>query len=253
MSKKQFYSIGLLICLFVLFTSIPFDLWITNETVVYVLQMILKIGFLILAIFYIKKEGYRYEWSGKLQWKHSILLPFLLLCFSNLVVCLIQSSPMKDIQDYHGIVMDFFFYLLVAVSEELVFRYVLFQELQTHQGKLKAMLISSMIFGGLHLLNINSLASIPTCLVQSLYTFGLGMVLSLVYMDTKNLSVTILFHFLFNFMNDSLVSNLFDMEWDVAFYVINSIFAVVFLVYGGMIYLCKIRKEKEDVTEYLDH
>lgn len=242
MSKKQFYSVSLLICVFVLFTSIPFDLFINNKTVVYFLQILLKICFLIFAIFYIRKENYRYNTLGKIKLKHLILLPFVLVCFSNICVALICKSPLKELKGI-AIVKDLGFYLLVAITEELVFRYVLFNELKSHNSNFKAMLISSLVFGCLHLLNITSLASIPICLIQALYTFGLGMMLCLIYSYTENLIMTISLHFLFNFFNDSFATSLFEINWDVNFYLINALFAIVFIIYGILIYIFKIKKE----------
>jgi len=242
MSKKQFYSVTLLICVFVLFTSIPFDFFITNETIVYLLNIILKIGFIIFAIFYIKKEKYKYDVLGKLKCQHLLLFPFILVCFSNLFVCLIDKAPLREL-NLISIFQDLLFYLLIAISEELVFRYVLFNEIKANNSYFKAMLFSSLVFGGLHILNITSIASIPLCLVQVLYTFGLGMLLCLIYLYTQNLIVTISFHFLFNFLNDSLASALFEMNWNTNFYLINVIFAIVFIIYGIIIYIFKVKKE----------
>ncbi len=242
MSKKQLYSLSLLICVFVLFTSIPFDLFLTNESIVYFLHIILKVCFFVFAIFYIKKENYRHCLAEKLQLKHLILLPFLLICFSNLFVCLIDNATLKELNALE-LFKDLIFFLLVSITEELVFRYVLFNELKLKNSIFKAMLISSLIFGGLHLLNITSIASVPTCLIQALYTFGLGMLLSLIYVYTKNLIVTISFHFLFNFFNDTLASSLFEIDFDANFYIINVSFAIVFIIYGILIYIFKIKKE----------
>lgn len=242
MSKKRFYSVSLLICVFVLFTSIPFNLFITNQNLIYILQVILKILFLIFAFFYLKKENYNYSFKEKLHLKHLILLPFILVCFSNLFVCLISNSKVTEINMLE-FVKDIGFYLLVAISEELVFRYALFNELKAKYSNFLAMLISSLVFGGLHLLNITSFASIPTCLIQALYTFGLGMLLSLIYVYTQNILMTISAHFLFNLINDSLAASLFEINWDFKFYLINILFAIVFAIYGILIYIFKIKKE----------
>ena len=228
--------------MFVLFTSIPFDLFIPNITIAYLLNIILRIAFIIFAIFYIRKEKYQYDVFGKLKWRHLLLLPFIFVCFSNLFVCLIDKAPLREI-NLLSIFQDLLFYLLVAISEELVFRYILFNEIKANNSCFKAMLFSSLIFGGLHILNITSIASIPLSLLQVLYTFGLGMLLCLIYLYTENIVLTISFHFLFNFINDSLASSLFELNWGTNFYLINAIFAIIFVIYGIIIYIFKVKKE----------
>ena len=94
----------------------------------------------------------------------------------------------------------------------------------------------------MHLLNITSLGSIPTCIVQSLYTFGLGLFLSIIYLFTKNIIYPIVFHFLFNFINDILITNIFVLNWDLPFFVINIIIAILTGLYALYIYFTFLKE-----------
>ena len=82
--------------------------------------------------------------------------------------------------------------ILTATIEELLFRNILFEELNSTQKNCRAIIYSSLIFGSIHLLNINSLASIPFVLVQVLYTAFLGLILAVAYNNTNNLIIPIL-------------------------------------------------------------
>ena len=100
----------------------------------------------------------------------------------------------------------------------------------------------------MHLLNINSLASIPTCLIQALYTFGIGLVLSIVYLFSRNIIYPIILHFLFNFLNDTLVTSLFNIEWNLVFFIVNIGVGILIGLYSLFIYK---RYLIEEVSEYV--
>ena len=95
----------------------------------------------------------------------------------------------------------------------------------------------------LHLFNINSLASIPYCLVQAVYTFGLGLILSLMYAYSHNFIYPLIFHFLFNFINNELTTSLFIYEWNTKFYIVNIVIGVLLVAYGFLCY--KLLEKKE--------
>ena len=103
-----------------------------------------------------------------------------------------------------------------------------------------------------HLLNI-TLSNIPTVLAQCAYTAFLGLVLGFIYISTKNIYLPIIFHILFNFLNDILVVQLFNLKWDLTFFLINILIGLILSIY---IYFAYIFKKKEDwihASEHMDN
>lgn len=243
MEKKKFYSAALLICSFIFITSIPWNLVIENTWLIFIMQMVCRCLFFVFLLLYIKKEKLVSFKFNKLNRQFFLVLPFFILCFSNFFVILFQRcSPLENI-DTDYLVQATLLYLYSALIEEILFRGVVFTLWEEKKPLLPSMLYSSLIFGGIHLFNISSLSSIPPTLVQVAYCFGLGLVLSFLYHRTENLSIPIIFHFLFNFINDVLASILFNFKWDLSFFLINGGIALLFILYG--IYL--LGKEKQDV------
>lgn len=245
MEKKKIYSTALLICLFLFITSIPLERVISSSWVLFSIQIISRLGFFIFALYYIHKEELSTLSFKRLRINALLILPFLLLCFSNYFVALVQNSP-KISSSTEFMIQSISVYAFTALNEELVFRGVLFPLFKKKYSTFISMLYSSFIFGTIHLLNINSLASIPYILIQVLYCFALGMLFSFLYMHTENILIPILFHFLFNVINDTWVSNHFDISWNFYFFLINIGLAFIFAIYGYLIFKNDMKKQSEE-------
>ena len=245
MEKKKIYSTALLICLFLFITSIPLERVISSSWVLFSVQIISRLGFFIFALYYIHKEELSTLSFKRLKINALLILPFLLLCFSNYFVALVQNSPKISFSTEY-MIQSISVYAFTALNEELVFRGVLFPLFKKKYSTFLSMLYSSFIFGAIHLLNMNSLASIPRVLIQVLYCFGLGMLFSFLYMHTENILIPVLFHFLFNVINDTWVTNHFDISWDIYFFLINLGLALFFAIYGYFIFKKDIQKESKE-------
>ena len=245
MNKKRVYSILFLISLVLLFNSIPFDLFIQDKIILFIINIIIKLASIIYIYYYIKKEELNKLKHEKLKTSSIKLLPLLLLCASNFIVVIISKSQLKESIDLFNIITGFVTAIGVGIIEELLFRSQMLQELLNNKNKLISLLYSSLIFGSVHLLNISSLSSIPTVLIQVVYTFFLGLLLGIIYIHTNNIILPIIFHVLFNFINDTLVSNLFNLKWDLTFYIVNISVALFISIY--ILIISKNKKiEKED-------
>lgn len=90
--------------------------------------------------------------------------------------------------------------LFIAISEELLFRGVVSCRLKEEMGeKESTVMLSAALFAIAHLANlISAPALIISSLVQTVYTFSLGLMLTYSYFKTENLLVPIALHFLFN-------------------------------------------------------
>lgn len=242
--RRKLYDVLIVLFVFLLSVSIPFSLFIKDATVVYIIDVSLRAAFLIFAFIYIYFNKMTKPLFNKPGVLCLILLPFLLMCVSNYLVCLIDQSPLKEVSILE-IGKGFLLCALVAVAEELVFRVLLYDVLKHHFSTIVAMLLSSLIFGAIHLFNITSIDMIVPCLLQMVYSFGLGMILCLMYEISKNYIVIVLFHFLFNFLNDKLITALFDFQWNLTFYLVSigvGVFIVVYYLFT-MFYINRTNKE----------
>ena len=119
------------------------------------------------------------------------------------VMAFIFSYDKPDITPSASTVIGFIFYnLAIAVSEEFLFRGAMFtQMLDSWKNKKSfiwvAILISSIIFGLRHFLNlITTPNTLITTIGQVLFTFMAGFYLCAVYLRTRNVWVCIIIHFL---------------------------------------------------------
>lgn len=229
--SKRVYSILFLICLVLLFTSIPFSMFINNSLVVFIIINSIRFLSIFYIFYYTKKENLHKLELNKPKIKHLIYLPLVIFCCSNIIEALITNTTKVNEINVLNIIYGLISAILIAVIEELLFRGQLFKELKDQHGRLKGILLSSLFFGAIHLLNISSLNTILICLVQSVYTFALGIILCVLYEKTKNIIIPIIFHFLFNFINNTLSTSLFNIKWDIYFYLINIIIGLITLTY----------------------
>ena len=243
--KKRCYTIAYLICIVLLINSLPFSMFIKNEIALFVINLIIKVISIFYILRYIKKEDLN---KLKLDNKTSStlkLIPLLLLCCSNFIVVLFQNSTSNDI-NYFNIFTGLVTSIGVAIVEELLFRSQLLEEFLRYKNKFKSILYSSLIFGLVHLLNISSLGSIPTVLVQAGYTFFLGFIVGFIYLKSRNIIFPIIFHLLFNFLNDILVIELFNLKWDVTFFIVSIVVGIISVLY--MFLVLFIERRNENVT-----
>lgn len=235
-NKYRYLSIAYVSCLLLFFSNIPYTLFFKNEFLVFILSLVSEIIAIIIFYIMIKKENLKHRFLSEFKFSHLSFLPFLILCFSNFFVIFYNKWQVDfDINHY-----EFWFNLILCIPnvilEEFIFRYLIMYEFANHTSKIKAIFYSALIFGGVHILNISSLASIPIVLVQVVYTFGIGLVVGLLYSKSdNNLIYPMIFHMFFNIFNDILAS-LFILEWNKSFFIINSIIGILTFIYSIIIY-----------------
>ncbi len=114
------------------------------------------------------------------------------------------NSP--DVAPSVSTVFGFILYsLAIAVSEEFLFRGVIFTQMLDSRKDKKgciwaAMILSSVIFGLRHFLNLVTTPNVViTTVGQALFTFMAGFYLCAVYLRTRNIWICIIIHFLEDF------------------------------------------------------
>lgn len=250
--KKGWYSISFIICVSLLITSLPFQLFIKNDWVLFTINVLTRISSIIFILYSLKKEQIKFNIFHKPKRKDLAFIPLLFLCASNFMVAIYQKSVINQVVNYDNIIQAFFISILTAIMEELLFRGILLTEFDKTQSKFKTIIYSALIFGSIHLLNIGSLSSIIPSLLQVLYTAFLGLFLGFIYLYSKNLIYPIIFHFTFNFLNDSLVTNLYQLKWELSYFIINALVGLCVFVYGFILLSIFKRKEISYATKNMD-
>ena len=248
--RLSWYNALIIIFVFLILTSLPFYLFVKDQLTLYLVHIAVRLIFLGVYIILIRRYNLPSPELQKLNKKSLLFIPFILICGSNGIVSLITKASFIGEINYTFFFLEMGLALLIAIIEELIFRVVLLNQFLMMTSKFKAMLFTSLIFGALHLFNINSIASILPTVVQSIYTFGLGMVFSLIYLDTKNVILPILLHFLFNFLNDYFFAEFFNYNWDLYFYLISAGIALVMAGYWCFIYFYIDNRPPKRINTY---
>ena len=116
--------------------------------------------------------------------------------------------------------------ILGPVTEELLYRGIIFGLLEKYSNKWTALILSSLMFGFVHL-----------SFVQSVYAGIMGLIAGIVYMKTRKLIWTVLMHITINTVSTFGLSS--NIMWVV--------FTVIMLIPLGVI-IHSLLKAKKDVA-----
>ena len=169
------------------------------------------------------------------------------------VMAFVFSYNTPDVTPTVSTVFGFIFYnLAIAFSEEFLFRGVIFTQMLDSWKNKKgfiwiAIIVSSVIFGLRHLLNLVTTPNVViTTIGQVLFTFMAGFYLCAVYLRTRNLWICIIIHFLEDFFTAywAIVSTDADAAQTIDGTVANMFMLVgvhlVYIIFGVL--LLKIKK-----------
>lgn len=163
----------------------------------------------------------------------------LLLLLPIILISLIPLSSGIRINTIDTMFILLIISLLTGIIEELLFRGIIFSALQ-ERGKMCTIIVSSVLFGLSHLLNLINGADILETIIQIIFAFGLGLVFAVVRYRKGSLISLILVHALWDFIMDISNPN-FPAITDN----LHSIGLTLIVVWG--IYLTfKVSKNKTD-------
>lgn len=136
-----------------------------------------------------------------------LMLPIIVMSFVPLFNG-INTQDIRIILIVLGISM------FIGLSEELACRGVILSALM-HKGKINSIIISSVIFGALHLMNLFKGAEFQDTLVQIIFAAGFGLTMAMVRVKTNLILPQILVHALWDFnskiANESNISEGFEI------------------------------------------
>ncbi len=157
---------------------------------------------------------------------YSIIVAFIFVTFTFFLPVIILFHFNFNFQSFDKILISSFEYIVVAVSEELVFRAFLFLSVLIIIRKLLfSAIIVSLIFTLIH---YNSIENI----VYFSWIFTTSLLLSYLYFYTKSIASPITFHFLINLLNNNIIvqidNNIIIIASQVACMILCIIFLLIF-------------------------
>lgn len=205
MKKSVFLTISSFVLYFLqsLVRGILAGTFNTNESIAEICSVFLVLA----AVFFMirKKETLSYygicKWKGNNFYKTNFflfLVPFVNLpyLFSgakiNIVFAIISS-------------------IFIGIMEELIFRSFLCRSIEQVSDKNKAVIISSLIFGCFHLINIGNYPLIYVML-QVLYAFSIGIAFSVVFYKSNSIIPCVIIHIVTDFLGAFEVEPIFIVE-----------------------------------------
>jgi hypothetical protein len=175
----------------------------SHLTFIKTLSVLITLGtsFLIIFIFrrYVDRKsivsmGYNIKGKlGDIIW--GIVVGFVLISIGFLTLLITNHLTIESVNfSWSLIIQSFFFFLIAAIIEEIVFRgYILNNLLSSMKNKYLALLISSLLFALIHGLNPNlSIISLVNLVIA-------GFALGITYIYTKNLWFPIFLHVSWNY------------------------------------------------------
>lgn len=91
--------------------------------------------------------------------------------------------------------------IVSGIFEEIIFRGIILSLLLNHYSERKSILLSAIVFGGIHALNIlNPQKEVFWIFSQVVWSFGFGVMYGYIFVKTKSLIPLILLHYLINGM-----------------------------------------------------
>lgn len=250
MERKRFWNIVILLAVFILCVAFPISLITYDPFIIRIVRISLLSFFILFTFVYVKLTGLAHLFQGRFNFKNALLLsPLFLIAFCDLfyIVVFKQSMPGTLKWTSRDFIMDFVIYALQAFAEELVFRFVIQKNLPI-QKKITKILVASAIFAVCHLITAISYWNLldPASwnwidLIIVVYTFFIGIVLGTIYEYTNNLILPVVFHLIFNLINDLWLASM--NLWDILYLVNCLVFAVFGIGYICLFYFVFTKRE----------
>ena len=246
MKKFKKADFAFLLCVYLAVAFFPLNYFDIPKFVIQIIGISLRIAYLVFIIIYLcRRNVFK---LGKINVVYTLLLlPCFIACFSNEIVATCAGEIKGDVV-FKNFYLDVILSLLTVLCEELIFRMAGFKIFESKTPFIRIILTST-IFGIAHLFNFFSSFN-PLVFVQAIYTFGIGIILGLLYEFGGNIGFSILFHLLFNVFNNDLFNLMYVITSDLQYYLINVLIGACIGVYCLLIYLLVFRKKevKENVS-----
>ena len=254
MSKKRLYMISIVVLLVIFLAIEVLNIFFANDTNEY--ELIYGIAtrgigaaICILMMAYCSFT-YLFSSFGKLR-DIVLIIPCCLIAINNFpFISVIDGTATLDAKWYlvFLLALQCFF---VGVFEETAFRGCVFMLILEKRHSTKkdifcSIILSSLVFGGIHVVNLFAGAGVVSVVLQLGYSFLIGAMCSVVLLVTKKLWLPILIHAVFNFAG-ALIPTLGKGEiWGTATVVLTVIVSVAVATYTvALFFKYDLRKMQE--------
>ena len=232
------------ILLFIFVAAFPVDLIKVDLMYQLLIQIGLRCLLLTFYIYLIIKN--KIKIFGVASWRHILMcLPFLLATVSNIIASSIDGGFTMVSLSPTLVGLYSLLIFLIAVSEEIVFRLFIHNSL-SNTSSLKRIFGSAGIFALMHLLNlvnVSTVGALVSVLVQTVYTFGLGLLLGFLYEYGHSLTSCVVLHFTFNMLNRVIYNYVLGgYSSNIAFYLTAVVIGAILGVYVFILYKLYLSK-----------
>lgn len=179
-----------------------------------------------------------------------LILPILIVCLNNFPLISVFLDKLSVSSEVKLWIIHIFKCFSASLMEEFVFRAVIFTLLydlllENKNRVLLSIIISSALFGLLHIVNLFAGEHIFYVVIQVGYSFLTGVLFSLSFLITKKMIIPILLHFIYNFggllQENGIISGQIWCVYQVIETAIISVIIGVFVLY----LILKINKKEQ--------
>lgn len=219
-----------------------FNLFCGEKISLFLSQITLRTVLIVFSVVAIRKYQFKVVNNFSIKGCAITLILALMVVINNFPIIGTITGDVKVVED--GIIIFLFFLncLLIALTEELIFRGIIFPlcEIAFNNKKHKMVLsiiVASSIFAFTHLINVFNGISIGAVLLQVGYSFLVGAMLCICLKETKNIIPCVILHFIYNIGGlfcDKNIGIATGNQWDVLTIIITiilGIFASVWFVF----------------------
>ena len=187
--------------------------------------------------------GYRWIFQFKTLGKSlMIIIPALIMSINNFPIIAFFDGRAVLTEPAYRVLLFLIECLSVGFFEEIVFRgiillFLLKKFAHEKHGILLSIVISSAIFGGSHIFNILSGASVGDTILQIGYSFLVGMMWAILYLKTGNIWLTMILHATYNFFGQVMFYlGAVNGRYDICTVVITIVLALIIAFYSIILY-----------------
>ncbi len=236
--SRKYMLIGIMVCLLLLgFTEIAkIVLFAKNDMVFSFLSRIVGIILCFFIIFYCSFNKILKLTLHKIPKSILFIIPCLIVAINNFPLVQYIFGDVYITGEIGDVIICFFDALCTGLFEELAFRGIVFMLTLEKIGKTKkgvflSVLLSSAIFGLIHVFNIFAGANPLSVIMQVGYSFLVGGMCAVVLIKTESIWYSVLIHALYNFAGDIIPILGGGILWDIPRIVITVLLTVTVAIY----------------------
>ena len=165
----------------------------------------------------IRYLGFFYDNFIRKNFVFVVIISLVTFFLIALIILVSGSSPATnpDFNLFAAIVLSIQIFIM-AFYEEIIFRGVIFQSMIERFGEILPTIILSLIFALFHLYNPH------ISFLSFINIFFAGIVFSIIFIQTRSLSIVIIYHFLWNFFQAVLIGwNVSGMHYSQSIFIFH--------------------------------